>query len=193
MTCNGQANVLCPSQINPVAQKLLNLYPMPNNNGGLLYNNFVASPTTADDTHQFDVRIDYNLSSKDQMFARYSWSNENRNTPPPLGAADGGGGPGGGMPDFALNYGQNGAFSETHEFSPTLINEFRAAYNWGHFAQFQANYSTDLKGSIGLNLVPFQPENGGLPFIGISGFSALGSAWFVPSDEFENVFRSLTT
>ena len=185
LTCNGQLNVLCPSQIDPVAQKIFNLYPTPNHNNGLLYNNFVAQPTNSDDTHQFDVRVDYNLSTKDQMFARYSWSNENRFNPPPFGPGDGGG------YQTALNYGQNGAFSETHEFSAALVNEFRAAYNWGHFDQFQANYNTNLGASTGLNLVPFQPENGGLPVFNISGFSGLGSAWFLPSDEFENVFQIL--
>ena len=190
MVCNGQANVLCANQIDPVARRLINLYPLPNNNNGLLYNNYVTQPVTADDTQQFDVRVDYNLSAKDQMFARYSWSNENRNIPPPLGAADGGGSGAGGS-DFALNYGQNGAFSYTHEFSASLINEFRAAYNWGHFDQFQENYNTNLGASTGINLVPFQPLNGGLPAIGISGFSTLGSAWFLPSNEYENVFQIL--
>ena len=185
LTCNGQANVLCPSQIDPVAQKIFNLYPLPNNNNGLLYNNFVAQPTDSDDTHQFDVRVDYNLSAKDQMFARYSWSNENKFNPPPFGAGDGG------NYESALNYGQNGAFSETHEFSASLVNEFRAAYNWGHFDQFQANYNTNLGATTGLNLVPFQTENGGLPNFTISGYSNLGSAWFLPSDEFENVFQIL--
>ncbi len=185
MSCNGQVNALCPSQIDPVAQKILNLYPLPNYHNGLLYNNFVAQPTDSDDTNQFDVRVDYNLSTKDQMFARYSWSNENKFNPPPFGAGDGG------NYETALNYGQNGAFSETHEFSPALINEFRAAYNWGHFTQFQANYNTNLGTSTGLNLVPFQAENGGLPAFNISGFSALGSAWFLPSDEYENVFQIL--
>ena len=185
LTCNGQLNVLCPNQIDPVAQKILNLYPLPNRNNGLLYNNFVAQPTNTDDTNQFDVRVDYNLSRKDQMFARYSWSNENRFNPPPFGAGDGGG------YQSALNYGQNGAFSETHEFSASLINEFRAAYNWGHFNQFQSNYNTNLGANTGLNLVPFQPENGGLPAFSIGGFSGLGSAWFLPSDEFENVFQIL--
>lgn len=185
MTCNGQANVLCPSQVDPVAQKIINLYPLPNYNNGLLYNNFVTQPTDSDDTHQFDVRVDYNLSAKDQMFARYSWSNENKFNPPPFGPGDGGG------YETALNYGQNGAYSWTHEFSASLVNEFRAAYNWGHFNQFQANYNTNLGLSTGLNLVPFQPENGGLPVFNISGFSALGSAWFLPTDEFENVVELL--
>jgi hypothetical protein len=185
MTCNGQLNVLCASQIDPVAAKLINLYPLPNRNNGLLYNNFVAQPTDSDNTNQFDVRVDYNLSAKDQMFARYSWSNENKSNPPPFGAGDGG------NYASALNYGQNGAFSETHEFSATLINEFRTSYSWGHYNQFQANYNTNLGTSTGINLVPFQPENGGLPAIGISGYSELGSAWFLPTDEFTNVFEIL--
>ena len=185
MSCNGQQNVLCASQIDPIAAKIINLYPLPNYNNGLLYNNYVAQPVDSDDTNQFDVRVDYNLSTQDQMFARYSWSNENKFNPPPFGAGDGGG------YETAQNYGQNGAYSYTHEFSPTLINEFRAAYNWGHFDQFQANYNTNLGAGTGLNLVPFQPLNGGLPVFNIGGYSALGSAWFLPSDEYENVWQIL--
>ncbi len=185
LTCNGQANVFCASQIDAAASKLLSLYPLPNANGGRTYNNFVAQPTNSDNTNQFDIRVDYDLSQKDQMFARYSWSNENRLNPPPFGPGDGGG------YNTALNYGQNGAFSETHVFSPSLVNEFRAGYNWGHFDQYQANYNTNIGASTGANLVPFQSTNGGLPNFTIGGFSALGSAWFLPSDEFENVFQIL--
>jgi Carboxypeptidase regulatory-like domain/TonB-dependent Receptor Plug Domain len=43
LSCNGQANVMCANQINPVAQNILNLYPLPNANGGKTYNNLVEN------------------------------------------------------------------------------------------------------------------------------------------------------
>jgi TonB-dependent receptor-like protein len=33
LSCNGRNNVFCPNQISPTAQKILNLYPLPNING----------------------------------------------------------------------------------------------------------------------------------------------------------------
>jgi hypothetical protein len=43
-SCSGQANVLCPSQIDAVAQRILNLYPAESGpNAGLTYNNLVEN------------------------------------------------------------------------------------------------------------------------------------------------------
>lgn len=194
LSCNGQNNVFCPGQIDTVAQNLLKLYPAPNANHGLTYNNYIVNRNSTDDTWQWDARMDYNISSKDQIFARFSYLHEPGYRPPPLGPIL----DGGGFSDDGniVNLGENFAASETHIFNPNLSNEFRFGYNYGHFGFFQTNYNTDIAASLGLGGIPYGAangfaDNGGLPFVGIGGISNFGSPQFYVSNEHENVYQIL--
>ena len=67
----------CPACINPVAQALLNYYPLPNANLGVLnpsYNYQTLVPTPSN-SNGFDIRIDHNFNSKQQLYVRYSSKN----------------------------------------------------------------------------------------------------------------------
>ena len=55
------------------AQKILNMYPAPNANGGKTYSNLVENVSKTDNTIQWDQRLDWNISPKDQTYARYSY------------------------------------------------------------------------------------------------------------------------
>src|SRR5579884_3819530 len=188
-SCNGRINVLCQNQINAVAQKILNLYPLPNTNGGKTYNNYIVQTNATDNTWQWDTRMDWNISSKDQIFGRFSYLHEPGNRPAPLGPIlDGGGFSDDGQ---IINLGENFAGSETHIFSPTLSNEFRFGYNYGHFGFLQENANANIAPTIGLGGIPFGPLNGGLPNVGISGISGFGSPTFYVSNEYNNVYQIL--
>jgi len=84
LSCNGQNNVLCPNQISATAQKILNLYPLPNINGGKTYSNYAVQRQISDNTWQWDTRMDWNISQHDQVFARFSYLNEPAFHPAPL-------------------------------------------------------------------------------------------------------------
>jgi hypothetical protein len=177
-------NVVCPGQINAVAQKVLNLYPLPNRtntSGGLLNNNYTQPVNTVDITSQFDARIDYNISSKDQTFVRYSYGHEFQFYPPPLGMQLGGGSSS--TDGYHSNIGENFAFSETHAFSASFLNEFRLGYNYGQFGKVQAvSNDSGVPASMGIGGVP-----SGLPYVSISGISGFGTPGYVPEQEHENV------
>ncbi|MCL5262757.1 MAG: carboxypeptidase regulatory-like domain-containing protein [Acidobacteria bacterium] len=192
LACGGQQNVFCQNQIDAEAQKLLNLYPMPNANNGKIYNNYVVSTPYTDNTTQYDIRMDYNVSSKDQMFARFSYYDEPGYRPPPLGLPLDGGSFG--NSGTIVNLGENFVYSETHAFSPNLSNEFRFGYNYLHDGYLQPNYNTDIAKQIGMGGIPYGPDfpqNGGLPSVGISGISGFGSTTFLVTNEHENVFQIL--
>ena len=53
--------------------------------GGLLYNNYSPNLPVHDDTWQWDQRVDWNISAKDQTFVRYSYTHEQVGYTPPLG------------------------------------------------------------------------------------------------------------
>ncbi len=85
--CVDAANkIISQSCFDPVATRLMGLFPMPNVPGaGFFNNNFISNGILNNDVDQFDVRIDHNLSAgSDHLFARYSFQNTDRHEPPLL-------------------------------------------------------------------------------------------------------------
>lgn len=191
MSCNGQQNVLCSNQIDAVAQNILNLYPLPNvGAAGQTYNNYTSQANAQDNTWQWDTRMDWNISSKDQTFARFSYMHDPAVHPAPLNLTLDGGSFG--DTGNIINLGENFAFSETHVFTPTLSNEFRFGYNYGHFGfqNFHA-YDPNFATSLGFGGIPYNPGNGGLPYVNVGGLSHFGSPQFYISNEYDNVWQVL--
>ena len=102
--------------IDPVAQKLMSLFPMPNIAGGSIYDNWIGSGGTPSANDQFDIRIDHRFSDKNLITFKYSqgWNSTSpyncfKNFVDPCGS-----GPNSGSAHlFAIN--------DTQTFSPTLI------------------------------------------------------------------------
>ncbi len=194
LSCNGVQNVICPALVNPIGAAILNAYPKPNYGApGNTINNYNFQGTASDNTTQYDARVDYNASQKDQMFARYSYSNEPVNLSSPLGILDGGGFGGSGT---TVTEGRNFTYSETHVFTPSFINEYRFGYNWIAAAYVPPNSGTDLSTQFGLGGIPFSAGNGGLPDFNFTNlasgnFSVAGSAQYEPTHEYENVVQML--
>jgi len=179
LSCNGQNNVICPGQIDSVAQNLLNLYPLPNTNGGKLFNNYTENVNVQNNTFQWGARVDWNISSRDQAFSRFSYWNNPANYPGPLGPILDGGSYG--TDGAVVDLGENFAFSESHLFSPTFTNELRIGYNFGNFAFFQENFNSNLSPSLGLGGIPYGSDQGGLPNVTVSGLTTFGSPNYTPS------------
>ncbi len=191
--------------LDPVALKLLSLFPCPNigigatggsgncptaAGGQQTYNNYTSQTNTLDNTFQWDTRMDYNISSKDQAFGRFSYNHEPATHPAPLGPILDGGGFG--DTGQVVQLGENFAGSETHIFTPTLTNEFRFGYNYGHFDGLHENANNPTAASsLGLGGVPYAKNNGGLPYINVSGLSVFGSPQFYATNEYENVYQIL--
>jgi hypothetical protein len=202
LSCNGQNNVYCANQINQVASRILSLYPQPNANNGKTYNNLIENVSQNNDTYQWDQRLDWNISQKDQAYVRYSYLHQIILNALPLGPILDGSGYGG---QRDSNLAENFMLSETHIFSPTLTNEFRFGYNWGVFSFLQPNANEDIAPTLGLGGVPFGPLNGGLPLglfyasNGVPGINttccggAVSNQWgsVGTSDESQNVYQIL--
>ena len=190
-------NVICPNNVNSVAKTILNLFPLPNQGvAGQISQNYTAPATASqNNTAQFDVRMDYNFSSKDQAFGRFSFSNNPSVYTPPLGVLDGGGY---GSDGADTNLAKSGLFSETHFFSPTLVNEFRVGYNFLHASYLPAGAQTNVAAQYGLGGIPFGPSLGGFPDLdfngGINGNNrpynvGIGIPGYEPSDEKQDVIE----
>ena len=126
------------------AINLLNLFPAPSLPG--LFNNYGSNPIIRNTTNQFDVRVDANLSQKDQLFGRVSYSDVPQFIPGPFtGIADGGSFAAGDQTASSINM----ALSETHSFAPTLVNEARLGFNRIGTSRVQP-FATDLSNIPGM-------------------------------------------
>jgi|KBSMisStandDraft_5_1062788.scaffolds.fasta_scaffold08296_2 hypothetical protein len=170
-------NQLPASRIDPNAVKVLNLFPEPNSG----IQTYSASPALFQHRNQFDIRGDLNPNDKNQIFARYSFSDDPVFIPGIFGGvADGG----------AFNEGLQTARSHqmvagyTKVFSPNVVNQVRAGFAHLHTTRFGPEGTTDgIPEQFGIQGIPQGQENGGLPAFGIGGLAQLGSNAFLPSDE----------
>jgi hypothetical protein len=119
-----------PSNLfNNIGQAMINLYPTPNaNNAGEDYN-YVNEPVRSLNETKFDVRLDHTLTSKDNIFGRFSYDQAASYVP-------GGGPPGSfaeagdfGSNQFIANHARNIALGATHVFSPAMVNQASFGYN----------------------------------------------------------------
>jgi hypothetical protein len=119
-------NVIPAALINPIGAKVAQLYPAPNvtNNSGF---NYINEPVRKLNEGTWDVRLDHNFSNKDSAFGRFSYDQATNYVP--------GGSPtwseagAFGSNQFINNHGRNAVVTETHIFSPTLINQATVGYS----------------------------------------------------------------
>jgi len=154
---------------NPVALKLFSspdFYPLPNNAGtGALgvTNNYIASQASKISNHQADVKVDYRLTDKDAISARWSIG---RYTFLGSGAA---------LPVLMTN-GTDGPTTSavatwTRTYTPRLVNESRVSYS----RTGVADQTLDWSGKLGADGNSKFGIAGGQPIPGLSGITLGGS------------------
>jgi len=168
---NGQPfanNTIPTSRLNAVSQNLLNgYYPLPNVPSGGSYNYETLQPTPAT-TNGFDVRLDHNITSKQQIYARISWKNLLTDTANPL------------LPDdINVEHDRSLIVSYNYTITPTIVNEFRFG-----FTNSLINTSFPIQGAVadnqlGLTGMSFanHPTTGAFPTFSFSdgtGFTQIG-------------------
>jgi hypothetical protein len=169
-SCNGVLNVICPNLINATAVKLLQLeFPLPNTpglNGGTV-NNYVGSAPITGAQNQFDARVDYDLGTTDQLFARYTFWNPHNGDSDPLGTKTGAGPTG--------NTTTEAVVGDNHIFNPSTIADLRLS--WLENYNFQVPLSNGFdQSTIGPNYGTLQSEQvnnhqGLLPGLGLQNYS----------------------
>jgi len=170
--------------IDPLAARISALFPAPNVN--INGANFLSEPKKTYSRNNADIRIDHKISDKDNLFGTFSYEDQPSFTPSPFQNVLDGGAFSDGYEDDSF---RSVAISETHTFSPTLINEFRLGYNRINSHRFQLNSGTNVSSQLGFPGVPFGPDLGGLPQISINdGTATLGSAGFLPAIEKQNTY-----
>ena len=176
-------NQIPAGRIDANAVKLLNLYP--NQTSGL--GTFSSSPSLFEHRNAYDMRFDFNPTQKEQVFFRFSYSDDPQYIPGIFGGvADGG----------AFQQGVQTAKSDqavaawTHVFTPNTINQVRGGFAHLHTTRFGPVGGTmGIPAQYGIQGISQTAENGGLPAFGIGNLSTLGSNNFLPSDEISQTLQ----
>jgi hypothetical protein len=173
--------------INPISQKLINFYPLPNANNSALGYNYASEPVRKLNEGKFDTRLDENISTKDSLFARFSYDQAVSYVP-------------GGAPGFAeqspfasnqgiINHGRNVAISETHVFSANTVNQISAGYN--RIFDYISSQGTGscISRSLGIPGANLGGDSCGLTSTQLDGgYWSLGDRGFSPFQGGTNVF-----
>ncbi|HXO34078.1 MAG TPA: carboxypeptidase-like regulatory domain-containing protein [Candidatus Acidoferrales bacterium] len=201
----GQACATIPGAlVNPIGARVALLYPTPNANpaGGFNYEN---QPVRKLNEGTWDVRLDHNFSSKDSAFARFSYDQATNFVP-------------GGSPTWSEanafgsnqhieNHGRNAVITETHVFSPNLINQATVGYNriFNHILSFGtgtceaaklgipgADLASQCDGITGypasLNQASQECVSCGLTSFDMSAYFSIGDRGFAPYQGGTNVY-----
>jgi hypothetical protein len=171
-------NTIPMSEISPVGLAYAALYPAANV-AGAVKNNYIYEPTGLTQTMQGDGRADYKMSDVDSIFARYTQGGMTTVVAPK-------------MPGLACgcSYSTGNTFKpsmgasvgETHIFTPTTLNEFRAGFNWyyQHVGVPNGGY-TPLPSAYAIPGIVTAPSYQGTASIAPSSYSTLGLAGGTPT------------
>lgn len=181
-------NTIPTSRLDPNAVAMLGLLPMPNETSANVTNNWFSIPLKITDTNQYDGRVDEKISDKDSIWGTYDHEN------PIANAATAYPGPAEGA--LSVDYATTQPIYEivtswTHIFSPNVINEFRFGVNNNYTTREDpyANNLTNLPGKYGVQGIPQNPQNGGLPFMQLNVISNFGAHRFAPTIQTTRAFE----
>ena len=199
-------DIIPAALINPIGAKVVQLYPAPTPGlGGNVGFNYENQPVRKLNEGTWDVRLDHNFSSKDSIFGRFSYDQATNFVP-------------GGSPTWSEanafgsnqhieNHGRNAVVSETHVFSPNLINQATIGYNriFNHILSYgtgsceaallgipgadlasSCDYATGYPAS--LNQAPQECVSCGLTSFDMSAYFSIGDRGYAPYQGGTNVY-----
>ena len=167
----GNPNLITAS---PISQRILSFIPASNIPGTL--DGYIATGINRPDRDQYLAKFDRRFSDKNSAYFRFARQNSNgyqafpsaRNFYPTFGRD-------------ALSRNDSYAVSDTHIFSPTVINEARFGYFNQYTQNLGENRAQDYNALFGIQGVSPAAEFQGFPAIRIDGYSEFGDR---PNDPF---------
>jgi hypothetical protein len=166
-------NIVPPSRINPSMRYFLDFMPQQNAGAiGALNGTFLYSAPFRDTQDQGNFRFDQRISANNSFFARYTINHLERFNPG----------------QFPTNGGstqrqrvQNLVLTDTHIFSPTVINELRLGYTRMHNANLNQGLGTNHTLLSGIRGYEETSQNfPAFPQLSITGFSGIAGNAFQP-------------
>lgn len=160
-------NKVPSARFDPVAVKVLNFWPTPNATPSNAYtqsNNFVDAASSNVDWNQIHAKVDHRFNDSNSLFVRYTHAEHNPSanaifTDPTVGPN---------RIDDQTN--RNAMVSDTHIFSPTLINNLRVGISRQSFIFQAVNYGQDWPSKLGFASIVPQYQMPDMSF----GFGSIG-------------------
>jgi len=156
-------NQIPTDRFDPVAAKLLTLFPAPNLTGA---NYFFSNQKETISNDQYVLRVDHRFSDKDSAFAHYIAFFDTNSLPAVLP-------PPASNPSIVWPEAHSFAFSESHVFSPTMLNEARVGYQ--ETREKQTVQTARLFEQYGIIGAPDLPNVTGLPTFAVTGLTTIGT------------------
>ncbi len=166
--------------VNAITAKLLALYPTSTTGA------FSASPSQSDTRDGYGFRIDHHIGDHDTIWGHYLYDLQRQVLPfAPFGAVVPG------FPGTARFTPQTLTLGETHVFSAHLLNDFHASFVRTNFAN-PIFTRRDSLSSFGFQYPSTFPSYETIPFVSVTGFSALGNPQG-PGIRISNTYELLDT
>lgn len=189
-------NIIPADRFDPIALKMVRAYPNPTSSGR--FNNYLANLVQNQKWNQGDVRVDHQISSKDNFFARWSIQNTETRVPSSFPATN--------IPGISIpvNLGDEGSFAGTsfspdqhavaswaRVITPKLVNDFRLGFN-----RFRLDYTADqfapgqaLGNQLGVPNANVTPNEQNLPIFSPSNYIGVGQTRSLPIFRRENTYQ----
>ena len=175
----GQANVIDPALISPIARSILDKFIPHANVAGCpgpacpVTNNFAGNWHLFRTSTQFDFKLDHNFSTNDRIAFRFSRGVQDTTDQPIFGIAGGpnDSGGGAGFNGTGTQTQHSGAINETHIFSPTLVSEIRAGISHYRNVAVTTDHGKNAGDDLGIKGANLNDFTSGMPSISLGGFS----------------------
>jgi len=166
--------------VTPISANILTyLFPQPNYGAVDSYaNNYQINFPSPISSNQGDVRLDRTLSSRQSIFARFSYKNRQVTTAPSAACtftycAEAGSPLQGAYNTPEIDEGLT--FAHNFIFTPKLLNEFRGGYNAQHTSETQSYSTSTILGQTGITVPQPDLAWSEAPQVLINGFMSTGA------------------
>ena len=185
-------NQIPTSRISPIAQRILANVPLPNIDAPLGQANYQDTTTRERRTDGFDVKINYQVSSKDQTSIRYSYQR-----PTVFEPSNWGGDLGGPYQDGFIGFGENTTYAVagnwTRTWSNTLVMDARVGVSTYHNVATSAGNGLRTAADIGIPGANLDEYTSGMTRIEVQNGWSNPIAGYSPSLPWDRGETTLTT
>jgi hypothetical protein len=183
-------DVIPPSRFNPAGLFLAKLYPTPTAStpsGQQPTNNYTFNEPQVDSLNLGSIRVDHQFSEKDTLSVSYNDFEDNTLTQDNTVCGSRV------IPGFdctVLLLARLGGFTETHIFSPSLINQVRFAYSEFQNPRATNDQSINFLQMFNITGTRFDgPARSGVPSVSVTGFAGIGEPTNFPQTRTDNTFQ----
>ena len=186
-------NQITPALLDKAAGMIAQLMPTPTSTAAA--NNYTFNAAQTQTTNQFDIRIDQNLRSSDNLFVHYDYDKSDfvspgaipspKNSPVPIGPYLSTNASGTSEPLFN----QGATIGYTRVISGTIVSESHLGLVRWHAQVTPLGIGFNTATALGIPGINFNKQSGGMPAFTVSGLSEIGDNSTYPEDSAQTTLQ----